>query len=596
MERRWDIAPLKPQKWKSSVRGQSEASGLPRQIIYTITAHCQDCYRCVRECPVKAIRISGGHAQVDDGLCIKCGTCVRECPQHAKIIRSDLEEARSLLAGGGSVAASIAPSFATMFPGALSLRLPAALRRLGFRFVGETAEGAKYVADQSFIKPRTGGVCTACPAVVNLVEKYHPKFLDALIPVVSPMIAHGRMIKDKFPGAAVIFIGPCTAKKQEILRPENKDAVDVVLTFTEFSGWLSSEEIHLENCSESSFDRLYEVGEARLFPIQGGMLKTGGIHSDGTQANVLHMSGAEEIMELFSDNQAFENKLIEPLFCKGGCIGGPCFRDEETSAASQSLFTRRENIILYAAQAVAENNEMPTARKIIHDADFVRDEQKREDVPENQIDKILEHTGKADPANRLNCGACGYKSCLENAIAVARGMAEPEMCIPYMRQLAQQRTDKIIDTTPTGIVILDSELCMIKMNPAFQKMFMCNNGILGRRISYLVNADGFESLQSGATDQCETIKTKYGVKYHEILYALRDEKQYVGIYSDISKLKYDAGQLDTIKAQTLRHAREFLDHQVRFAQEMAHFLGKSTARSEEIARRLIDLYEVAGQK
>jgi len=561
-----------------------------QQVIYTITANCRDCCRCVRECPVKAIRISGGQAQVEDDLCIKCGTCVRECPQHAKTVRSDLEEAKALFADDRIVAASIAPSFAAAFPGGLGRRLPSALRQLGFRFVAETAEGAKYITDQSFSNPQTGSISTACPAVVNYVEKYRPAYRDALIPVVSPMIAHGRMIKSRHAGSAVVFIGPCAAKKQEILRPENIDAVDVALTFAELMEWFSSENIQLENCTESDFDRFHEIGDARLFPIPGGMLKTGGISSDVTQADVLHVSGAEGILVLFSGRTDFGDKLIEPLFCKGGCIGGPCFGG---SCAGQSLFARRENVIRYA-EAAAKNDAGFSTSPISHHAEFVQDEHKSEEILDDQIHKILESTGKADPAHQLNCGACGYKSCYENAAAVARGMAEPELCIPYMRRLAQQRTDRIIDTTPNGIVILDGELCMVKMNPAFQKMFMCNNGILGRRISYLVNADGFESLQSGAAEEYESIQTKYGIQYHEKLYALREEKQYVGIYSNMSKVKYDAKQLDTVKAQTLMHAREFLDHQVRFAQEMAHFLGKSTAQSEAIAKRLIGLYEEKG--
>jgi len=465
------------------------------------------------------------------------------------------------------------------------------LRKLGFRFVCETAEGAKYTTDQSFAKPQTGNICTACPVVVNYVEKYRPEYLKALIPVVSPVIAHGRMIKERNPDCVVIFISPCAAKKQEILRPENKDAVDVALTFTELWEWFMAENIQLEDCPESGFDRFYEVGEARLFPIQGGMLKTGGVRNDGTQSDFFHVSGAENVMGLFLDNPDFEGKLIEPLFCKGGCIGGPCFEAKSGSHASKGLFARRENVIRYAARSSRENETAPVERRIQHRAVFVRDEQKLEEVSETQIDKILERTGKIDPLHHLNCGACGYNSCLRNAIAVARGMAESEMCLPYMRRLAQQRTDKIIDTTPNGVVILDSELCMIKMNPAFKAMFLCNEGILGRRISYLVNADGFESLQSGLMEQYESIQTKYGIKYHEILYALRDENQYVGIYSDVSKIKYDSSQLDAIKTQTLMHAREFLDHQVRFAQEMAHFLGTSTAQSEAIAKRLIGLYE-----
>jgi iron only hydrogenase large subunit-like protein/uncharacterized Fe-S cluster-containing protein len=563
---------------------------MQQQTIYTITANCQDCYRCVRECPVKAIRINGGQAQVEDDLCIKCGTCVRECPQHAKTVRSDLEQAKSLLAEDRIAVASIAPSFAAMFPGALSRRIPSALRQLGFKYVSETAEGAKYVTEQSFTTPQKGSICTACPAVVNFIEKYHNEYLEALVPVVSPMIAHGRMLKEQHADCAVIFIGPCAAKKQEILRPENNGAIDVVLTFSELSQWLLSENILLENCSESNFDQFYETGVARLFPLLGGMLRTGGIHSDGTQADVLHISGADDIMELFAENPNLDGKLIEPLFCKGGCVGGPCFGNEESGTYGHNLFTRRENVIRYADIASKNDKTFPK-RKIHHLPNFILNEQKQEEVSENQIHKVLELTGKISPEHQLNCGACGYKSCLENAAAVVRGMAEPEMCIPYMRRLAQQRTDRVIDTTPNGVVVLDGELCIVKMNPAFQRMFTCNNGILGRRISYLVNADGFESLHSGTTEKCESIQTKYGIKYHEILYALREENQYIGIYSDISKIKYDPGQLDTIKTQTLMHAREFLDHQVRFAQEMAHYLGKSTAQSEEIAKRLIGLYE-----
>jgi hypothetical protein len=129
------------------------------------------------------------------------------------------------------------------------------------------------------------------------------------------------------------------------------------------------------------------------------------------------------------------------------------------------------------------------------------------------------------------------------------------------------------------------------MNPAFQRMFSCNNGLLGRRISYLIDATGFEEMQSGEKDAHEGIHNNYGIRYHERLYALRDEGQYVGIFSDISKVKFDDRQLDIIKMQTLTHAREFIDHQIRFSQEMAHYLGKSTAESEAIAKRLIALYE-----
>ncbi|MDR1643865.1 MAG: 4Fe-4S binding protein [Clostridiales bacterium] len=555
---------------------------MARIAINTIAANCQDCYRCVRECPVKAIRITGGQAEIEEDLCVECGTCARECPQKAKIIRSDLLEAKEIFASGKTVVASVAPSFAAMYPGPLGRRLPSALRRLGFKLVSETAEGAKYSAVKSF-GDNPSGVCTACPAVVNFVEKHRPEFLDSLIPVVSPMIAHGRLLKSIFPGCQVIFIGPCAAKKQEIERPGNAGAIDLALTFQEIDEWLHSEGIYLDDCSESSFDNFFEIGDARLFPLQGGMLKTGNIPNSGTEEDIIHLSGPEDVISVFSGKNDLDGKVIEPLFCKGGCIGGPCF------PSNGELVARRRSVIAYAKEA-AKPPRLPRVSEINFKASFVSEAKAEEPVSDNQIQKILERTGKVDPIFQLNCGACGYNSCLENAIAVARGMAEPEMCIPYMRRLAQQRSDRIIETTPNGIVILDNSLCMIKMNPAFQKMFMCSTGILGRRVSYLVNAEGFEALQTGSMEKYEAFRSKYSIRYHEILYALREENQYVGIYSDISKIRMDSGQLDVIKSQTLKHAQEFLDHQVRFSQEMAHYLGKSTARSEEIAKRLISLF------
>lgn len=557
-------------------------------VVYTETANCQDCYRCVRVCPVKAIRVSGGQACIEDDLCIKCGTCVRECPQHAKTIRSSTEEVKAMLAAGRKTAVSVAPSFAAVFDGWRTSRLPSALRRLGFSYVSETAEGAKVVTEESFSGDCGGAICTACPAVVNYIETYSPAHLDLLMPVVSPMVAHGRALKERLgPDWAVVFVGPCAAKKQEALRPENRDAIDAVLTFNELLAWLADEGIELSNCTESDFESLGRLDEARLFPLQGGMLKTGGIHCDGTDSRVLHLSGAEDVLDLFGmAPRDWSFDAAEPLFCAGGCINGPGMPTEK------NIFRRKQDVIDYAGRASKAEPKAPGV-SVNCRTSFAESAPAavRAEVGESRINEILEKTGKSDPELQLNCGACGYKSCRENAIAVALGMAEPEMCMPYMRRLAQQRTDRIIETSPNGVVILDKDLNIIHMNPAFQKMFLCSNGILGRRISYLLDADNFEKLAVGAEEQCEGIRTKYGVKYHEQVYALRDEEQFVGIFSDITRAKLGEGQIDLLKNQTLIHARELLAHQISFSQEMAHYLGKSTAQSEELVRRLMNLYE-----
>ncbi|GAB1477214.1 [Fe-Fe] hydrogenase large subunit C-terminal domain-containing protein [Bacillota bacterium] len=559
-----------------------------KSVVYTVTANCQDCYRCVRVCPVKAISVIDGQAYIEDELCIKCGTCVRECPQGAKTIRSSIDQVKELLESGRKVAVSVAPSFAAVFPVKDSGRLPAALKKLGFHYVSETAEGAKLITEESFRSTTAGNICTACPAVVEYIEKYRPEHIGTMIPVVSPMVAHGRLLKKRL-GAewAVVFIGPCAAKKQEAARAENSDAIDWVLTFTELISWMEEEGIKLEECAESDFESFGILDKARLFPLQGGMLKTGDIDCDGTNADVIHISGAEDVQGLLEiPPESWKYMVVEPLFCSGGCINGPGFPKEK------NIFSRKQDIVAYAKKASIKDKG-GDHQDINYTAGFriPRDRAPLADVSEEKIQEILDSTGKSNPEMQLNCGACGYKTCRDNAIAVARGMAETEMCVSYMRRLAQQRADRIIETTPNGIVTLDKEMNIISMNPAFQKMFMCNNAIIGKHISYLLDSGNYEKLAGGSDEQFESIRTKYGVKYHERVYALRDENQYVGIYSDLTKFRFDGNQIDLIKNQTLDQAKELLYHQIRFSQEMAHYLGKSTAKSEEMVKRIMDLYE-----
>ena len=194
-----------------------------QQIVFTLTARCRDCYRCLRSCPVKAIRMEKGQAYVDPRRCIACGTCIRECPQEAKVFRYDIDAAQRFIEAGYFVAASVAPSFAAVFGGWQRSRLPSALRSLGFRFVGQTSHGAYQISAHAKRLMEEGGagtyMGTACPALVNYIEKYRTDLTGKLLPLVSPMVAHARMLKERFGGETkVVFIGPCVAKKSELFR------------------------------------------------------------------------------------------------------------------------------------------------------------------------------------------------------------------------------------------------------------------------------------------------------------------------------------------------------------------------------------------
>ena len=559
------------------------------QVVYTNKAHCRDCYRCLRVCPVKAIRMKDGQAYVVKELCISCGTCIRECPQGAKAYRNDIDRAIRLLESEGTVAASIAPSFAAVFTDWEQKRLASALRRLGFASVSETAIGAYHVAHKTAeivaAHRDRSHICSSCPAVVSYIERYDPGRAELLVPVVSPMLAHAAHIKGKLgEDSKVVFIGPCVAKKAEAERPENRGLVDCVLTFAELIEWLERASISLSACEESRFDEEPE-GDARYFPLVGGSVRTASLDTDLLAAGVVSASGFSEVCELLENvTPGSSPMIVEPLFCSQGCVNGPAV------TIKSNVYERRKDILNYAAAnsgltPLPEHDFSQLTRRYRAMAPA----EPEEEITEAQIQEVYDKTGKSDPENQLNCGACGYPSCREKAIAVIRGMAEAEMCIPYMKRLAEQRTDRIIETSPNGIVILDERLNIISMNPAFRNFFMCSEALCGRPISYLMDPDPFERLASGKEDLVETVMrhTRGNLVCHQIHYTLAEEHQYVGIFVNITKSRDQKDQLDALRAKTVMQARELLDHQINMAQTIAKFLGESTAQGEDLLERLL---------
>jgi len=568
-----------------------------KPIVFTLTARCRDCYRCLRSCPVKAIRMQKGQAYVDEKRCIACGTCIRECPQKAKTFRYDIDIAQNLIDNGHFVAASIAPSFAAVFNSWQRVRLASALRTLGFRYIGQTSHGAYQVSGHtSEIIEKDANVhpyiATACPALVNYVEKYRPELVGNLLPIVSPMVAHARMLKQKLGNEIkVVFIGPCVAKKSELDRPGIAGIVDCVLTFDELMQWFEQKRVNLATCEESNFDEK-PVHVAQLYPLPGGSIKTAGMNDDGLSLTSLRVDGVENVKEVLRDIPLESPyKLIEPLFCSQGCINGPGVDMEK------NLFERRRNIIEYDTEVTGVSAVPPLENVDLFKARFAKEEGLFHEVSEEEIQRILERTGKFDPEQQLNCGACGYGSCREKAIAVAHGMAEPEMCIPYMRQLAERRTDHLFTTTPNGIIILDEELNILGVNPAFKKFFTCSDAVIGRHVSYLMDPAPFEKLISSVADTLDVtvFHRPYNLLCRELLYTLKQERQIVGIFINITSQQEQEKKLNQIRSQTIEQAHELLEHQIKMAQNIAQFLGESTAKGEELVRKLVSLSDTDEQ-
>ncbi len=547
-------------------------------LITINQVNCKDCYKCVRYCPVKAIRVAEGHAEVVDARCLGDGGCLKVCPQHAKQVRRDAEMVQALLASGKRVIATVAPSIYGVF-GAEVPRLVGALKALGFARVEETARTAAAVARAcaAAADGDTPRISTACPAVVSLVQKYYPQHVPLLTPVQSPMVAHARLLREEYgDDSAVVFLGPCVAKKDEARDGE----IDAALTFDELGEWLAEQGIALADAAPAAFDNP-PVGIAGLFPLPNGMLRTAELPSGELASRVLTVTGLSDVMALLKELPDLPGVgLIEALACPGGCLQGP------GAAQGPPWWTRRALLLAHVAPEGV--GAAPASLVATYPADPLLLPQ-----PEaEEITAILGRTGKHRPEDEHNCGACGYETCRDKAVAVWQGMAEAEMCIPYMRSRAESFSTVVLRNTPNGIVVADSALRILDANPAFESIFgQPLSEMIGRPISSVLGTAIFERVQQNGHAVERREVTHGAVILREMVFPVPTENMLIGIYNDVTADVAQRQKLQRVKKETLGRARQVIDKQMRVAQEIAGLLGETTAETKVLLTRLIHLYD-----
>jgi len=404
--------------------------------ITTIKERCRMCYTCVRECPAKAIRVVTGQAEVLPERCIACGNCVGVCSRHAKQPRSNIDDAEALLASGATVAACLAPSFPAEFTGVDFRQVVGMIRALGFPLVHEVAFGADLVAKAyRRLVAETNGqrfIGTCCPAIIGFVERYHPDLVDSLAPIVSPMVAIARVIR-QLHGAdtKVVFIGPCIAKKAEAQSGPVEGEVDAVLTFPELRAMLRQRGIRPESVAVTDFDPPHG-NSGGLFPISRGILQAANIREDLMTGEVVATQGRGRMLEAlreFADGD-LGAKLLEVLCCEG-CIMGPGMSN------NLPMFNRRRRVRQFCRQRLdlfddfQWQEDMERYSSLDLRRTFLPNDQRIPSPSDEALLDVMEKMGKYSPEDELNCGACGYDTCREHAVAIRKGLAETEMCLPH---------------------------------------------------------------------------------------------------------------------------------------------------------------------
>ncbi|PWM50615.1 MAG: histidine kinase [Bacillota bacterium] len=541
-------------------------------------ARCKDCYKCLRECPVKAIKVVDHHAKIIESRCILCGHCTEVCPQNAKSVHTERAEVEKLLAGG-NVVASVAPSFVSSFNLQDFSVMKLALGRLGFADAEETSIGAREVTAQYKKLLESGTyknfITSCCPAVNTMIELYYPKALDYLAPVDTPMIAHAKMIRKKRKNAKVVFIGPCIAKKREA---HESGVVDGVLTFEDLALMFADKGIVLDEIARLPEHAAGGVNRAKYYPISRGIIKSFENYVDGYE--FVAVDGAKKCKEVLENIESLSGMFIEMNSCDSACVNGPCSLALKAGALKANADIRK-----YVNKDLQEHATAEYVPETDLDFTCMHERRRTEDfVPtDRQLQEILAKTGKTKPEDILNCGACGYDTCLEKAWAVANGYANIEMCVPYMRERAESMSYEIIQTSPNGIVLLDSDLNIMEINNKAKELLGIRDyDIKGKGIFHYFNPTDFVLAVNDHKNiyNKKVFLEKTGNYIELTIIVLKDGKGTYAVMKDITQETKSEAQLDKVKLETLATTDEVIKKQMRVAQEIASLLGETTAETK----------------
>lgn len=561
------------------------------KIMNFSAANCKSCYKCLRSCPVKAIKFENDQAEIIEDRCIACSHCLLICPQNARKVISDLSDVKMAIASGKRVVASLAPSFAGNFNMETGIFV-SVLKKLGFSLVEETAVGAELITDyySNYLRGKSGGVyiTTACPSVNYLVEKYYPALVDYLIPVVSPMIAHGKLIKKHYgEDSYVVFIGPCMAKKTESKSFFNNNFIDAVLNFDEIQSWIDESNINVPTLEASDFDR-NPSGYGRYYPNFGGIIKS--LEAEGENLNLkkITVSGSDECMDIFKsiENGDIDDIFVEASSCKGSCTGGP-----DMVKSSHNYYKKLKKVTDYLTNRNAKivNNIAAKPDKINLERTFVDKNFKKNKAYDHDIQKILQNMGKHNLEDELNCGVCGYNTCREKAQAVFEGMAEPNMCLHYMRTKAESLTNVIFEHTANCIMFLDGNMNIIELNPACEEIFSVNaSSIRSLPVSILMDDKDFRKVKETG----ESIIGKkvsypaYNAIFIQSIVFLQKQNMIMVSMVNINEQEENRKKFNMLRENTLNSTKEVIDKQMRVAHEIASLLGETTAETKILLTQL----------
>lgn len=432
-----------------------------RPVISVDKDKCVNCHRCIAVCPAKMCNDgSGDYVEVNPDLCIGCGQCIEACRHGARMGVDDAEAFFAALRRGERIIAIVAPAVASTFGGEY-LRVNGWLKSIGVQAVFDVSFGAELTVKSyvEYLKEKNPKLLLAqpCPVLVSFIEIYRPELIPYLAPAGSPMhhtMAYIREYKPEWARAKIAAISPCYAKRREF------DAIgmgDYNVTVKSVERYFKERNVKITDFPEVEFANP-PAERAVSFSTPGGLMRTAERFIPHVGEMTRKIEGQPGVFDYLAnlsdaikrgDSPVFQ--LVDCLNCEMGCNGGPGTSNRGEHRDKVEGYIERR---VKAAAVKAGGGRRPVApKKMNASLDrwwrpglYARGYQDRSNyfvskfanLFQEGIDKAYKKMRKTSERDILDCGACGYKSCEQMAVAICLDLNKPENCHHYLHQVMEE--------------------------------------------------------------------------------------------------------------------------------------------------------------
>lgn len=547
------------------------------KYIKLAEAHCRNCLRCIRECPTKAVAYVNHRITIVDNECILCGNCYKVCPATGIKLMRTRDMVQGWIKYGEKVVLSVASSVLTSWPDFDAFRQ--ACLDAGFYEVEEATVGAEYVSakyNQLIEKQEMENIITTtCPAVVALIQKEYPELVKYLAPVESVMIAHAKDLKRRYPDAKVVHLSTCVSSQK--LADEYRDVLAATLNVREMLKWIPA------NCEKTPAVEEATKSITRLYAVESGIFQT---LNTSDHYRYVSIDGIHRVKECLSDLQSgrLNGYVLDLNACDGGCLSGPSVSHcdhNEWLARSVIYRTADRTQVIGTDEPCVDINVEWKATPTFHSR-----------YAEFQIQDVLTMMGKTVKSLELDCGACGYETCRQKAIAVLDGKADVALCMPYALAQAQSISNTIIKNSPNGVIVVDKNNMISDINPAaLYHLHLDQINPVGMDVTAILQNEEFINIISNPTEEDSTqyFRGYYpdlGKTFDHAVMRMKEENYYVIILMDLTVQETKEKVLRDMRASTIEITQQVIDEQMRTVQEIASLLGETTAKSKVALTKL----------